>query len=564
MAYSVDIRHIDLSASLLPIQPPGFTRLEPQSVSGDPAPGVRAAIHDPLWLLLRQWQFGEFAGDDAGQPLSVAMTSTEIPVSATVAGDPKGTVAAQRLDAATLLDPIFESEPPGDPGTRARAEAGATLKLMLAEAGHDVPDLAQLYAFGTADIEATPRGLRTLVAASPDAAAAALAIEATTPPAWLASAAPAALAAAEAWLAWYRRNISPLTANPAWVRERLEYRFAVAAGEGAGQKVFKAPMHLGGEIDWFGFDLASGLTLDPPPARSIKRDFSPSRRLPEDRRTLATPLRFGGMPSDRLWEFEDANVSFGAMDVQANDPARLCLIEFATVFSNDWFITPLDTSAAAFTTVDSLTVVDSFGIETVIPRADDSGKAGRFRLFEISGDDDTSIPGILTLPTARHTTEGTPLESVHFLRDEAANMAWAVEHIVQTRAGLPRNRGDEALAARTRPPLAPGADLRYILETDVPRHWIPLVPVGLPEKTGGFILRKGTLTGTDDSAGRVLAGTKVDFFDEEIPRGGIRVMRIPSLARRPDGSLARWVALRTSDGNSNGTSQLAFDETIRY
>jgi hypothetical protein len=270
------------------------------------------------------------------------------------------------------------------------------------------------------------------------------------------------------------------------------------------------------------------------------------------------------MPSDRLFEFEDAQVNFGAMNVQANDPARLCLIEFATVFSNDWFVVPLDTGAAAFTTVDSLAVTDSFGFTTTVPRANDAGRAGRFRLFETSSVGDKSVPGILTLPTARHTIEGDPVETVHFLRDEAANMAWAIEHKVQAPTGLPRSRGDEAPIAVARPGLKGGAELRYILQTDVPRHWLPLVPVRTDGK-GGFVLRKGTMTGTDEAQGRILAskpGKAVDLFDEEVPRGGLRISRVPSLARQPDGTLSRWMAVRIGEGSGGGASHLASDATI--
>ena len=41
---------------------PAFTRLEPQSISGDPTPGLEARVHDALWMLSRQWQLGEFEG----------------------------------------------------------------------------------------------------------------------------------------------------------------------------------------------------------------------------------------------------------------------------------------------------------------------------------------------------------------------------------------------------------------------------------------------------------------------------------------------------------------------
>jgi len=54
---------------------PAWMRLEPQSVSGDPTPGIEARVHDATWLLARQWQFGEFQGEDAGTPVSVSVTS---------------------------------------------------------------------------------------------------------------------------------------------------------------------------------------------------------------------------------------------------------------------------------------------------------------------------------------------------------------------------------------------------------------------------------------------------------------------------------------------------------
>ena len=75
-----------IAASFL-LHPPGWTRLEPQSVSGDPTPGLEARLHDPLWLLARQWQFGEFAAEDAGSPVAVHVGSTTVPVSSWLPGD---------------------------------------------------------------------------------------------------------------------------------------------------------------------------------------------------------------------------------------------------------------------------------------------------------------------------------------------------------------------------------------------------------------------------------------------------------------------------------------------
>ena len=53
-----------------------WTRLEPQPRDASMARSLQAQIRDPLWILARQWQVGEFLGSDAGSP-----------VQATVAGE---------------------------------------------------------------------------------------------------------------------------------------------------------------------------------------------------------------------------------------------------------------------------------------------------------------------------------------------------------------------------------------------------------------------------------------------------------------------------------------------
>jgi hypothetical protein len=44
--------------------------------------GLAARVHDPLWLLARQWQLGEFGGKDAGTPAVVQVAGTTTPVNA--------------------------------------------------------------------------------------------------------------------------------------------------------------------------------------------------------------------------------------------------------------------------------------------------------------------------------------------------------------------------------------------------------------------------------------------------------------------------------------------------
>ena len=48
-----------------------WVRLEPRVSDPTLAPGLDAAVEDPLWLLGRQWQLGELDGEDAGSPVGV-------------------------------------------------------------------------------------------------------------------------------------------------------------------------------------------------------------------------------------------------------------------------------------------------------------------------------------------------------------------------------------------------------------------------------------------------------------------------------------------------------------
>ena len=120
---------------------PSWTRLEPQSVTGDPRPGLEARVHDPLWLLCRQWQLGELEGDDAGSPLGVELSVSSSQFARWQAGDwelaqPKPVL---NLPDGALLEPVVESETGtrAGPGLRDRAAAGAVFLARVEQAGFD-------------------------------------------------------------------------------------------------------------------------------------------------------------------------------------------------------------------------------------------------------------------------------------------------------------------------------------------------------------------------------------------------------------------------------------------
>src|SRR6185437_7506384 len=83
-----------------------WNRLEPRSRIDGLADGLAARVHDPLWLLARQWQFGEFAGKDVGSPLTAQVQWT------TAAFDrySSGTSAPQPYDGNAPLEALIERE----------------------------------------------------------------------------------------------------------------------------------------------------------------------------------------------------------------------------------------------------------------------------------------------------------------------------------------------------------------------------------------------------------------------------------------------------------------------
>lgn len=558
--------------------PPTWTRLEPQSTSGDPRPGIEARVHDPLWLLGRQWQLGEFEGEDAGTPLTVRV------VTRTVAVDrwaPREAVEGQAFsrERQDLLEPLVEREPVGvpSPGLRPRAEAAATLLAALEDAGVGI--------HRTAFVDQCPLDLEALD--HPDGEHAALdpqwlrlvrllggrgladgelicqAVEAAggLPP-WVvpadAAERDALLGVIEPWVAWYRAELSPSPGgDDAWVGERLEYHFRV----GAGGTVLDAPAHGGGDIDWHTFDAAPGMAL-PEPAGAP----DPPAEIRGVHSVLASPLRYPGMPADRLWEMEDAQVNLGLVEAEPWDLARLLVAEFALTYGNDWLVVPIDVPFGSLTTMESVVYTTTFGERFVVKPTTAVSPDGHWRMFTIASSAGAIAEGLMVPPAAVAVQDGPAVEEVLFLRDEMANMAWAVERSVQGPSGAARDRARERDDFRLpRPGPVEHAQLDYLLQTGLPARWIPYLP-----RSSGYRsidLVQGMMPAADGTGvaplGRLLGSAAVKVLkDAEVPREGIVVRRQPSMTRRSDGSYARWTTRRVGVGRGEGSSQLAFDSAI--
>jgi len=167
------------------------------------------------------------------------------------------------------------------------------------------------------------------------------------------------------------------------------------------------------------------------------------------------------------------------------------------------------------------------------------------------------------------------LEEVLLLRDEMANMAWAVERLVESPTNTPMDRFEafqdrrrqqerEAASVSSAQPASTTA-LIYRLGTDVPDYWIPLLPV---QDGSAIRLRRGSLPRTEsepvedvfEPKGIILEpGHELLLQDEEVPREGARVTRSYQYARWIDGSTHLWVGRRKQPGRGEGSSGLRFD-----
>lgn len=540
-------------------------RLEPRVRGTDPAVGLRAGVHDPLWFLGRQWQVGELLGEDAAFPVSVRVATTEHPLTRF---RPSRGPAVDYDPAVVPLEPRVEQEAPGQPSLRDRLDAWTRLAALAA--GHPGPlsTLAAAHPLPAPVVVEDPSDARLRGLAGPsagDGLAAAAALDGDH------AGLPAGVVAA--FLAWVDAA-RPGWAGDCWVRERLEHRFAVAASTADGEVVLSANSFPGGRLEWYDLDHDPAVTLSTPSdeGTSLVAHLLPTR------------VAFPGMPAERFWELEDATVNLGAVSAAPEDLGRLLTVEFATVFGNDWWSVPVKSHFGSLVHVDHLVVRDSFGENVLLaPTAAAVGARATapWRMFSLTDASlgagaGTTLPLLLLAPVVTGALDGPPVEEVLMLRDEMANLAWAVERIVEGADGRPRNRSIEygsRLAAAATPEVPSPADLVYVLQTVVPEHWIPLVPVRDPTDptpTSAVVLQRGSLLTQDGSRRPVTAqGTFLEptvspwyVNEEEIPSAGQRLRRVPTVARWVNGAPLAWISRRSSIGRGEGSSGLAFDLAV--
>ena len=582
-----------------------WTRLEPQVRTPDMGRTVSARLFDPVWMMTRQWQMGEFQGEDTGSPISARVRATNARVTRYALGQiPSSATTATRYDATrTPLETVVERRAMrpatlDDPRMLSFVvDAGLHFLHMLDQAGTSksyraafngkfaLPQLPTPAPYGVD--EAAQRFAQVMAGRAPDARRLATAFRSggsatvvTDATLQIAAAEQTKVkTAADAWLTWYDSVVTE-PASPAddgWNPSRLEYAVSVAgsmSAQTADEVTLSAAEVDDGRLDWSNFDVNIAAKLGSAGDQAATSLVEP---------TIPSPVSFRGMPAMRFWEIEDSKISYGLMSVGPTDLAHLMMIEYAGSYGNDWFTVPLSVPVGSLTRVDSLVVTDTFGIQRLQRPLGAAGvPATNFSMwqqsvlrrsgdaFSLSPSLPSAVPNLFFLPPSLgRVEEGAALEDVVVMRDQMANMAWAVERVVENCIEQPSPRAYDSQSVPAELAPAAGLPARYVLASTVPDNWIPLVPVRAQQTSGPdqLWLQRAMLLQPDvagptlnQSHSEALATTgKLRIYDEEVPREGARITRSRRLARWSDGSFWVWSAFRRQTGNGVGFCGLEYD-----
>ena len=446
--------------------------LESRSRKMNLTEALRFRIHDPLWMLTRQWQLGEFRGNDAGTAMSVRCRVASTPISGYRIGNSSSNVTGLTND--TPIEPMVEQiNRVITPLVRVESAAyfckllsGLPQKVYdaliehlkknyplqnLADTGRGSLEHDEIRSFSDSRNIRLQRFARAFSAKAFDGYALyqdlAKSVQFKGGIDLLKGYLQLYANARSKYLTWFANRYLPKSngAASAWNQPELGYDFA------ADNSVAKylAEDYVGGRVSWYSFDVDS---MKDSNASLQNRDY---KRKNVDRETIdSLPVlaSYPGAPNKRLWQFENRDVFMGnSREMQSK--GNVAFMQFATMYGNDWMLCPLKTEIGKYIEVESIEVYDTFGI-----RSDIRHRAGlkdqgpttfgqRWQMFTntpVKVQDFDALKetarfnyanGLLFPPALVRTLEGESLEEVSLLRDEMANMIWGVETRIEDGCG---------------------------------------------------------------------------------------------------------------------------------
>jgi hypothetical protein len=577
-----------------------WNRLEGRPRRTDFTRALKAEVRDPLWMITRQWQMGEFIGEDAGSPVTakIAWETNQV----TDVHAPTGT--SEPYDPRLPLEAIVEARPVTLKrdgrihNADLRLALGRRWQRLLRARGFAIriPAFVNAYGFTAPDpllkvdfpITAHAAAWQTIAAVATRAIdGGALVLHLSTAGA-LASDGLGLVDPEKQkiddlgveFLEWANRlYLQPSTAMDCWKPRHLEYEIGLSVPRGEEPAAVTAPEYRGGRLDWFSFDAAASSDSDDP---GTKPPIQVTSFMP-------ATVQFDGMPNTRHWAFEEAAVNFGDIDPDTTDISKLLLIEFGLVFANDWFLLPIDLPVGSLTSVRGLAVTNVFNERFWITPAVTAAQIQSWQMFRLSSkgadDDRLFLP-----PTTPIGLESSIVEAVACIRDEVSNMVGVIHTTVQLPDGSSRRGREVALElhAKFQSSVVPSASvppendakIKYTLMTSVAEHWIPFIPVHIENDNRQIQLQRAAMPRLLDGEEGVApakipprtqlmregleATPAVGYYvaEEEVERAGTIIETRWQRCRWIDGRVVTWLSNYRTVGRGEASSGLAFDVVV--
>lgn len=534
---------------------------------------LRAEIADPMWMLTRQWQLGEFQGEDAGTACQAKVLSEEQRPGVLTFG----TQESKNYDPyQSPLEPEVESEPV-EVNLFLKVQMGRQFFRILAEKGKT--SLKELfldrYPLASESNEKDREGVlfaQTLMGKFPDGHAILEDIRSGIFADWINS--DGAFEDADRLLlttdvsnlfnAWFKKLYQQSAPGQnAWVPDRMEYNFNLEMPHPEGRKtvVLEADQYASGKLDWSSFD------------ENLKDTRS---QIPQDDNLESTvqtfipsPLQYSGIPNPRFWQMEDGQIDFAKIQSGTTGLLSMLITEYGITYSNDWFVLPYPMKFNTYCEVKNILVTDVFGQHILIEPTftDPEVSWHEFAMFRHTERHNLTSPRnrFYLAPSILKLQQSEPLEKVNFMRDEMTNMVWAIENTVPSAAG----GGREVKLNKPRfdpleEPDNPESKIRYLVGTSVPENWIPFIPVHKPESVQEIRLQRARIPNAPGPESLLLKEQqKVHFIEEEeVPRAGVIIKRNFKRTRWIDGKTILWVGRTKTTGRGEGWSGLMFDRLM--
>jgi hypothetical protein len=540
---------------------------------------LRAEIADPLWMLCRQWQLGEFEGEDAATACQAKILSEhqQPEMIHFNEGQPVNYNANQ-----FPLETIVESEPIKNDYYLSLQMGRQFFKLMN-EAGLSVHRKAFISNYAIAEnIDPDDNeGIylsQSTAGAFPDGYAIMEAINNNKFEAFVKSI--AGISAGD--IDKFTKSISPQFTNwftnlyhlptpgqSAWRPDRMEYNFELDLPhiEDNTKAYLEAKEYSSGRIDWLTFDENSKPAQDNTAGAAAENETDNFEEMVQS--FIPTPLQYAGMPKPRFWEMENSQVDFGKIQTGTSGLLSILLTEYGLTYSNDWFVLPYQLKFNTLCEVKCIMVTDVFGQNILIePTFKDPEmnwhEFACFRHTEIQNR--TSPRNRFYLPSSvLKNQQSEPLEKVNFMRDEMANMVWAIESMVPSAAGGNRRiKSDLTRYDQDFVPVDPEAKIRYLIGTSVPKNWIPFIPVHKEGSQQEIRLQRAKIPNAPPPVSQLLTEQQPVHFieEEEVPRAGVIVTRMYKRTRWLNGKTYLWIARSKTVGRGEGWSGLMFDQIL--